>query len=41
MSVNLSKSQIFQLFPMLNEIKSKELQSGVTEIAIEIANEMA
>ena len=41
MSVSLSKSQVFQLFPMLNEIKSKELQSGVTEIAIEIANEMA
>jgi len=41
MSVDLSEEQVYQIFPLLKEVQNKTLQSGIIEIVIEIANEMA
>ena len=41
MSVDLSEEQVYQIFPLLKEVKNQTLQSGIIEIVIEIANEMA
>ena len=40
MAVDLSEEQIYQIFPLLNEVKDKKLQSGIIEIIIEIGKEM-
>ena len=41
MSVNLTKDQIYQLFPIIKEIDDSKIKNGIIEIITEIGSEMS
>ena len=41
MSVNLTKDQIYQLFPIIKDVDDSKIKNGIIEIITEIGNEMS